>query len=144
MGAGLDRKKIGREARVHLLWLHDSDEATVGQGDGIVHPAAWLYYVNADNQRLFDAVETGFDRALADGSYAQLLEQRFFTPWLKKTLDFPNRRIIYVSTPLGDSLRQQVPGQYWLLPWERFERGEIKTGRDLCGYPVLEKLCKKS
>lgn len=109
----------------------------------IVHPAAWLYYVNADNQRLFDAVETGFDRALADGSYAQLLEQRFFTPWLKKTLDFPNRRIIYVSTPLGDALRQQVPGQYWLLPWERFERGEIKTGRDLCAYPVLEKLCEQ-
>ncbi len=110
----------------------------------IIHPAAWLYMVNTDNQRLYDAVEAGFDRALADGSYVQLLEQRFFTPWLKKTLDFPNRQIIYVSTPLGDSLLKQVPSQYWLLPWDRLAKGEIKTGRDLCGYPVLEKLCKKS
>jgi len=110
----------------------------------IVHPAAWLYTVNSDNHRLFDAVERGFAQALSDGSYAQLLEDQFFTPWLIESLNFPNRRILYVSTPLGDSLVEQVPSQYWLLPWERFENGEIKTGRDLCGYPVLEKLCEDS
>ena len=120
------------------------ESVTVDPYIHIVHPAAWLYYVHEKNQRLYDAVEKGFERALADGSYAQLLEKQFFTPWLKKTLDFPNRRLLYVSTPLGDALRKQVPSQYWLLPWERFENGENKTGLDLCGYPVLGRLCDGS
>ena len=117
------------------------ESVTVDPYIHIVHPAAWIYYVNENNQPLHDAVVAGFERALEDGSYAELLEERIFTPWLKETLDFPNRRLLYVSTPLGDLLRQQVPKQYWLLPWDRFEKGEIKTGRDLCSYPVLENLC---
>ncbi len=119
------------------------ESVTVDPYIHIVHPAAWIYYVNPNNQRLYDAVVAGFKRALKDGSYAELLQNRIFTPWLKETLDFPNRRLLYVSTPLGDLLRNQVPSQYWLLPWDRFEKGEIKTGRDLCGYPVLEDLCNE-
>jgi hypothetical protein len=117
------------------------ESVTVDPYIHIVHPAAWIYYVNEKNQRLHDAVVAGFERAMEDGSYARLLKERIFTPWLKETLDFPNRRLLYVSTPLGDLLRDQVPSQYWLLPWDRLEKGEIKTGQDLCGYPVLEDLC---
>jgi hypothetical protein len=38
-------------------------------------------------KRLAQAIRSGFERAMEDGSYQELIDQTVFTPWLKKHLD---------------------------------------------------------
>jgi hypothetical protein len=107
----------------------------------VVHPAAWIFYVHPDNESLREAIEEGFNQALEDGSYVQLLRERVFTPWLRETLDLPNRRVVYVPSEFGRELTAMIDERYWMLPWSQLERGEITTGAQLCGLPVIEYLC---
>ena len=79
-----------------------------GAADGVVHirtppwirhlllayPFAGFFYVSPDNQPLAYAIQTGFERAIADGSYQRLVEELIFTPWLRRTLLLKNRRVI--------------------------------------------------
>jgi hypothetical protein len=108
----------------------------------IVHPAAWIYLVNEHNEALRSAIESGFNRAIEDGSYAALLRDQVFTPWLRQQVDLPKRRVLYVSTDAGRRLIATVEARYWVLPWDRLERGEITSGAQLCGLRLVEYLCE--
>lgn len=56
----------------------------------IAYPFSGFFYVAPDNQRLAQAIRSGFERAMEDGSYQELIDQTVFTTWLKNHLDLAN------------------------------------------------------
>ena len=54
-----------------------------------------------------------------------------------------NPRIL-PNYPFGDLLRNPVPSQYWLLPSDRCEKGEIKIGRDLRDRPGARRSLRRA
>ena len=84
--------------------------ATTAEGTGldphllIAYPFAGFFYVSPENQALADAIQLGFERAIADGSYQRLLEELILTPWLRRHLALADRRVIPLPNPV------QIPG----------------------------------
>ena len=39
-----------------------------------------------ENTELAAAIQTGFERVIADGSYQRLVEETIMTPWLRRQL----------------------------------------------------------
>ena len=50
----------------------------------IVYPFAGFFYVAPENTELAAAIQTGFERVIADGSYQRLVEEAIMTPWLRR------------------------------------------------------------
>ena len=65
----------------------------------IAYPFAAFFYVDPDNERLAQAIRSGFERAMEDGSYQALIDQTVFTPWLKKHLNLANRKVVVLNNP---------------------------------------------
>ena len=49
----------------------------------IVDPFAGFFYVAPENTELAAAIQTGFERVIADGSYQHLVEEAIMTPLVK-------------------------------------------------------------
>ena len=49
----------------------------------IVYPFAGFFYVAPENTELAAAIQTGFERVIADGSNQRLVEEAIMTPWLR-------------------------------------------------------------
>ncbi|MEB3306943.1 MAG: hypothetical protein VKK98_02205 [Cyanobacteriota bacterium] len=109
----------------------------------IAYPNAFVFVINPDNQRLKLALERGLARAMADGSQRRLLQQRFFTPWLKQTLRLRDRRLLVLSTPETEALLRQTPRSAWLVPWDRLPRSDATPlpAAVLCQESFFAPLC---
>lgn len=111
----------------------------------IAYPNAFVFVVNAENRRLQTALERGFERAMADGSLQRLLQQRFFTPWLKRHLRLRERRMLVMSTPATEAVLAEIPSSAWMVPWSRIPRakanGAAVSAAILCKEPFFVPLC---
>ena len=107
----------------------------------LAYPFAGFFYVSPDNQPLADAIRTGFERAIADGSYQRLVEELIFTPWLRRTLLLKNRRVIALANPVAADVLSAVESRHWIVPWPELLNGEIETGEQLCAAQKLKALC---
>ena len=107
----------------------------------LAYPFAGFFYVSPDNQPLADAIQTGFERAIADGSYQRLVEKLIFTPWLRRTLVLKNRRVIVLANPVAADVLSAVDSRHWIVPWPELLNGEIETGEQLCAAQKLRALC---
>ena len=107
----------------------------------LAYPFAGFFYVSPDNQPLADAIQTGFERAIADGSYQRLVEELIFTPWLRRTLVLKNRRVIVLANPVAADVLSAVDSRHWIVPWPELLNGEIETGEQLCAAQKLKALC---
>ena len=107
----------------------------------LAYPFAGFFYVSPDNQPLADAIQTGFERAIADGSYQRLVEDLIFTPWLRRTLVLKNRRVIVLANPVAADVLSAVESRHWIVPWPELLNEEIETGEQLCAAQKLKALC---
>ena len=107
----------------------------------LAYPFAGFFYVSPNNQLLADAIQTGFERAIADGSYQRLVEELIFTPWLRRTLVLKNRRVIVLANPVAADVLSAVDSRHWIVPWPELLNGEIETGEQLCAAQKLKALC---
>lgn len=112
------------------------------QGDLLLaYPFALLFYVHPANAELARAIETGFRRALADGSYEELIRREVFTPWLRRSLRLENRRVISLPNPEDELLLRRLGNTNWLVPWQQIGAGRIRQGDQLCDFTLLAELC---
>lgn len=107
----------------------------------LAYPNAWTFGVNSSNTGLQQAIMNGYERVHADGSLKRLLQEAYFTPWLKQTLNLPTRRLLVLSSPQSDAVLQAIPQRYWYFPWDAIEQGRIRNGRDLCSIGFFAPLC---
>ena len=107
----------------------------------IAYPFAGFFYVGSDQQDLANAIQIGFERAIADGSYQRLLEESIFTPWLKKNLNLESRSIIILPNPNAHAALADVNPKHWIVPWGELLNGSIKEGEMLCDFAEFRKLC---
>ena len=107
----------------------------------LAYPFAGFFYVSPDNQPLADVIQTGFERAIADGSYQRLVEELIFSPWLRRTLLLKNRRVIALANPVAADVLSAVESRHWIVPWPELLNEEIETGEQLCATQKLKALC---
>ena len=107
----------------------------------IVYPFAGFFYVAPDNHALAEAIQTGFERAIADGSYQRLVEEAIMTPWLKRRLQLRSRTILVLQNPEAADVLADVQPEHWIVPWNELLRGQIRTGNDICQASRLRELC---
>ena len=107
----------------------------------LAYPFAGFFYVSPKDQPLAEAIREGFERAIADGSYQQLVEELIFTPWLRRTLLLRNRRVIVLDNPVAANVLAEVDSRHWIVPWHALLNGDIQSGEQLCAEPKLKALC---
>lgn len=116
-------------------------QVTVDRHLLIVYPNAWTFAVNTQNTALLKAISLGFERAYADGSLRALVQESFFTPWLKHNLNLRHRTLIVLSSPETDAIRRAIPAKFWSVPWHEIDQGRVRSGADLCRDAFFEPLC---
>ena len=107
----------------------------------LVYPFAGFYYVSPENNKLADAINTGFKNIKSDGSYQKLLESLVYTRWLRDQLNLSKRKVIFIPNPQARGVLDVVDPSDWIVPWGRLADGEIKTGAELCAFSGLKALC---
>ena len=63
----------------------------------IVYPFAGFSYVAPESTELAAAIQIGFERVIADGSYQRLVEEAIMTPWVTRQLKLRSRRIMVLQ-----------------------------------------------
>ena len=82
----------------------------------IVYPFAGFFYVAPENTELAAAIQTGFERVIADGSYQRLVEEAIMTPWLRRQLKLRSRRILVLQNPEAADVLTDVNPAHWIVP----------------------------
>ena len=107
----------------------------------IVYPFAGFFYVAPENTALAGAIQVGFERVIADGSYQRLVEQSIMTPWLRRQLQLSSRRVLVLQNPEAADVLADVNPAHWVVPWNDLLSGRITSGNDLCSSSGLKRLC---
>ena len=107
----------------------------------IVYPFAGFYYVAPENTELAAAIQTGFERVIADGSYQRLVEETIMTTWLRKNLNLKSRHVLVLNNPEAQGTLGDVDPNYWMIPWNDLVAGRILKGESLCEIAELRALC---
>lgn len=108
----------------------------------IAYPFAGFFYVSRSNPALAEAIQTGFERAIADGSYQALVEELILTPRLRQQLRLEDRAVVVLPNPVAADVLAGVDVNHWIVPWQDLLRGSIQTGSDLCQAEGLRALCR--
>lgn len=118
-----------------------SDIAQIDIDDHLIitYPNAFVFVVNSQNDKLKHALRHGFERAIADGSHQKLLQNVMLSSWMRRHVRLKDRRLLVLSTPATERLRQQIPDSYWLVPWNTMAP---KQGQHTQG--SAEILCRES
>lgn len=96
------------------LQYFDAPRVLVDKNIAFSYPLAVYFFVNNNNQRLYDAISTGLYRALEDGSF-ELLFQKFFSKVLAK-VDLSSRKIFYLENPYMTEETPLEDKRLWLSP----------------------------
>jgi hypothetical protein len=108
--------------------------STVWSKAGGEKPSDSLEVLNAIHNNDIGRFELISDRTFGDLEWRlHAVRSKIINPWILSNYPFDSQL-----------LRSQVPSQNWLLPSDRFEKREIKIGRDLRDHPVLKDLCNES
>ena len=107
----------------------------------IVYPFAGFFYVAPEDTELAAAIQTGFERVIADGSYQRLVEEAIMTPWLRRQLKLRSRRILVLQNPGVADVLADVNPEHWIVPWRDLLGGRISKGAALCEIEGLRLLC---
>ena len=107
----------------------------------IVYPFAGFFYVAPENTELAAAIQTGFERVIADGSYQRLVEDVIMTPWLRENLNLKSRHVLVLNNPEAQGALGDVDPNYWMIPWNDLVAGRILKGESLCEVAELRALC---
>ena len=107
----------------------------------IVYPFAGFFYVAPENKELAAAIQTGFERVIADGSYQRLVEEAILTPWLRESLNLKTRRVLVLNNPEAQGALGDVDPRHWVIPWNDLVAGRILKGESLCEISELRALC---
>ncbi|MEB3323033.1 MAG: hypothetical protein VKI81_09450 [Synechococcaceae cyanobacterium] len=134
-------KGISELEQDHRLIGRDYPMVELEENLLLAYPFALMYYVHPDNAALAEAIRTGLERAIADGSHRRLLQRHVFTPWLRRKLRLPQRRVISLPNRDDEALLAEVDPRHWLIPWRDFAAGGISRGEQLCATGALEELC---
>ena len=86
--------EITREKKRHA----DLTELMVEPNILVKYPSAVYFFVNKENQELANQIEKGFEKSIADGSFAKLFNQYFGTALEELNLD--KRRVFVLENPL--------------------------------------------
>ena len=87
------------------------------------------------------AIRSGFERAMEDGSYQELIDQTVFTPWLKKHLNLAKRKVVVLNNPNAAEVLSAVQPGHWIVPWHQLLQGDMNHGEQLCTVQQLKALC---
>lgn len=82
------------------LGTNQYPEIGIEQSLLLYYPLAMYFFVAPDNQALHDALQEGLDKAIADGSYHELLANHLVTRDLFETLHLSERRLLTIENPL--------------------------------------------
>ena len=107
----------------------------------IVYLFARVFHLNPYNQSLAQVIRSGFELAMEDGSYQELIDQTVFTPWLKKNLNLAKRKVVVLNNPKAAEVLSAVQPGHWIVPWYHFLQGDMKHGEQLCTAQQLKALC---
>ena len=132
---------IAELEREEQLMASSTSGTTLDPNLLLAYPYAGFFYVSPDNHALAYAIQRGFQRAIADGSYQQLVEELIFTPWLRRTLLLKDRRVIVLPNSEAADVLEEVDSRHWIVPWHELLNGGIQTGKQLCTEPKLRALC---
>jgi hypothetical protein len=98
---------------VHEPWediaLRPELKLTVEEKLMLVYPMALLFYVNQNNQQLYQAISKGMNIAMNDGSYHELLKKSDMFRAASKYANISNRKMIFIDNPnIDESLKGHV------------------------------------
>ena len=82
----------------------------------IVYPFAGFFYVAPESTELAAAIQIGFERVIADGSYQRLVEEAIMTPWLRRQLKLRSRRILVLQNHETADVFDDVNPAHWIVP----------------------------
>ena len=82
----------------------------------IVYAFAGFFYVAPESTQPAAAIQTGFERVVADGSYQRHIEEAIMTPWLGRTLKLRSRRILVLQNPEAADVLADVNPDHWIIP----------------------------
>ncbi|MFZ1345172.1 hypothetical protein [Thiothrix eikelboomii] len=91
-------------------------EISIEQSLLLYYPLAMYFFVAPDNQALHDALYQGLEKAIADGSYNNLLATHPSTRDLFKTLHLSERRLLMIENPLLSEETRAVLAKYVINP----------------------------
>ena len=86
--------------------MHEDLQLTVEKNLLLVYPFAMYFFVAQDNQKLGNAIQTGFRNAVDDGSYDTLL---FNHPEVRKTLEKSNLKDRIVFRLPNPNMTKETP-----------------------------------
>lgn len=87
-------------------------EIDIEQSLLLYYPLVIYFFVAPDNQALHDALKTGLEKAMADGSYELLLATHPSTRDLFKTLHLNKRRLLKIENPFLTEETRAVLAKY--------------------------------
>jgi hypothetical protein len=102
------------EAYTELLDKQDTmPNLMVEQSILLKYKSAVLFFINPENKLLEKALNTGFEKGYADGSYIEFLYNH---PLIKESLyqvELEKRNVIEIPNPFFPSRSLAIPSQYW-------------------------------
>ena len=63
------------------------------------------------------AIRSGFERAMEEGSYQVIIDQTVFTLWLKKYPNLAKRKVVILNNPNAAEVLSAVQPGHWIVPW---------------------------
>ena len=81
-----------------------------------------------ENTELAAAIQTGFERVIADGSYQRLVEEAIMTSWLRRQLKLRSRRILVLQNPEAADVLADVNPDHWIVPGMIFSVEGLPAG----------------
>ncbi|CAM3807006.1 hypothetical protein [Vibrio aquimaris] len=93
-----------------------SNNLVVDSNVTIVYPYGRFFYVTKDNLKLADAITTGMENALADGSLLNLLKQHPFSKDAFDKANLTNRVRVDIDSPDTKESFSQIDSRWWYTP----------------------------
>lgn len=93
-----------------------SQNMVLRQGIAFYYPSAMYFFTNNQNLTLSKLIETGFNRAIDDGSYAALFDEHFGETLRK--LDIQNSLYFRLANPLLPPLTPLEDPRFWYFPFQ--------------------------
>ncbi len=96
------------------LDVHAGQELVVDKYIALYYPAAFYYFVNKNNKKLADALTSGLEKAIADGSFEKLF-LKYYDHIIKRS-SLENRMIIELKNPLLPPKTPLERKELWYKP----------------------------
>lgn len=86
----------------------------------VIYPFARLFFVDKDNNELFNAVSKGLEIAFEDGSFIELFKSHPSNKGLIELAELDQRTRLYIENPIQGNVLDDIPDKYF---YENLEDG---------------------